>query len=243
MRTKIISILFLFLFFDQINAQEFAEFTTDTSRINGHMRERISKELWYINGQEMHYDGKTIKIKVNPDKFDTIIYFRQNQKTYDTVLCNVASPNKYTLIYNECCSFFNIKSKTTRINHSILFKLKNNYKNDLYLGSIYSSGGATGILVDEKTSQAAYSICHSAMSSHHMYISFSEIKMCEWEDFDYENEDCNHSACLLTENGVMDDTEIQYKSLSTKMNLSWLCLNSDPLIVLYDPVTDKISYE
>ena len=44
MSTKIISILFLFLFLEQINAQEFAEFTTDTSRINGHMRERISKE-------------------------------------------------------------------------------------------------------------------------------------------------------------------------------------------------------
>ena len=87
---------------NQLFAQQFAEFTTDTSRINDHMRERIAKELWYMNGQEMHYDGKTIQIKVNPDKFDTIVYYRQNNKTYDTVLCNIKESNKYTLSYNEC---------------------------------------------------------------------------------------------------------------------------------------------
>ena len=57
MSTKITYILFLFLFFEQINAQEFAEFTTDTTRIHDNMRERVAKEVWYINGQEMHYNG------------------------------------------------------------------------------------------------------------------------------------------------------------------------------------------
>ena len=55
-----LSSLFTLLLTHQLFAQQFAEFTTDTSRINDHMRERISKELWYINGQEMRYDGKTI---------------------------------------------------------------------------------------------------------------------------------------------------------------------------------------
>ena len=94
------------------------------------MRERISKELWYINGQEMRYDGKTIKIKVNPDKFDTIVYYRQNQKRYDTVLCNVATPNKYMLIYNECCGFFNDKTKESIIRYFLDLKIK--MKNNIF---------------------------------------------------------------------------------------------------------------
>ena len=80
MKCSVLILCALVYSFNAFNQTIFAEFTTDTSRINDHMRERISKELWYINGQEMRYDGKTIKIKVNPDKFDTIVYYRQNQK-------------------------------------------------------------------------------------------------------------------------------------------------------------------
>ena len=109
------------------------------------------KRLWYINGQEMHYDGKMIKIKPIPNKFDTIIYYRQNNKNYDTVICNITAANKYTLIYNECCGFFNMRSKTTKIT-SVLFQIKNNDEKNLYLGSI----GMTGILVDENNTQAIY---------------------------------------------------------------------------------------
>ena len=60
MKFSILILCALVFSFNAFNQAEFAEFTTDTSRINDHMRERISKELWYINGQEMRYDGKTI---------------------------------------------------------------------------------------------------------------------------------------------------------------------------------------
>ena len=243
MSTKIISILFLFLFFDQINAQEFAEFTTDTSRINGHMRERISKELWYINGQEMHYDGKTIKIKVNPDKFDTIIYFRQNQKRYDTVLCNVATPNKYMIIYNECCGFFNIRSKTTRINNSVLFRLENKDEKHKYLGIV----GMTGILVDENNSEVIFDFCRSAMASPLTIVSLYQVEECNSEIDEYI-EDCDIDICLWPEKGYesLEFSEEEYGNYiwkSRKMGIAWIGLNSDPLTVVHNPVTNKITYE
>ena len=243
MNTKITAILFLLLFSEQLNAQEFAEFTTDTSRINGHMRERISKELWYINGQEMHYDGKTIKIKVNPDKFDTIIYFRQNQKIFDTVLCNVASPNKYTIIYNECCSFFNIRSKTTRTNNSVIFRLKNKDEKNIYLGST----GMTGILANDTNTQAIFDFCASAMTSSRTIVSLYQVEPCDL-DLDQDIEDCDIDICIWPENGIEaiyvdEETYGNYKRIQQKMGIAWIGLNSDPLIVVYDPVTNKITYE
>jgi hypothetical protein len=236
-------LLLMLLMSNQLFAQQFAEFTTDTSRINDHMRERISKELWYMNGQEMHYDGKTIQIKVNPDKFDTIVYYRQNNKTYDTVLCNIKASNKYTLSYNECCGFFYIKSKTTKINNSVLFRLENKDEKHIYLGST----GMTGILVNENNTEAIFDFCRSAMASPLTYVSLHEVEECNLE-IDMHMEDCDIDICLWPKNGYEslefeDETYGQYIRKSRKMGMAWIGLNSDPLIVVYDPATNKITYE
>ena len=238
MSTKITYILFLFLFFEQINAQEFAEFTTDTTRIHDNMRERVAKEVWYINGQEMHYNGTVIKIKPDPKKFDTIIYYRQNRKNCDTVICNITAANKYTLIYNECCGFFNVRSKTTKITGSVLFQIKNNDEKNLYLGTI----GMTGILVNESNTQAIYDECSSAMSPSGNFINFSQVRTCQ--DFDYDNIDCNGMVCLWKEGGVhFDDEEYEYKVIKSEMGFLWLGLNESPLIVTYDVSEKRLTLE
>ena len=242
MKCSVLILCALVYSFNAFNQTIFAEFTTDTSRINDHMRERISKELWYINGQEMRYDGKTIKIKVNPDKFDTIVYYRQNQKRYDTVLCNVATPNKYMLIYNECCGFFNIRSKTKRINNSVLFRLENKDEKHIYLGSV----GMTGILVNENNSESIFDFCRSAMASPLTIVSLYQVEECNSE-IDENIEDCDIDICLWPEKGYksLEFEEEEYGNFirkSRKMGFNWIGLNSDPLIVTYDPITNKITY-
>lgn len=235
---NILNIFLFTLLTNQLNAQEFAEFTTDTTRIHSNsQRERMAKEIWYINGQEMHYDTKVVKIKVNPTKFDTIIYYKRNQKTYDTVICNVAAPNKYTIIYNECCEFFNVRSETTRVNGSILFQLKNTDTENIYLGKV----GMTGILVDEKNTQAIYDICQSAMSSAISFVSFSQVEPCE--SFDYDNENCNEVCLWQGYDEDYDITDYEFQYISSKMYYKWLGLNPYPLTVIYDPDTDKTTYK
>ncbi len=231
----------LFFVFNETSAQLYAEFTTDTTRIHSNVqRERMAKEVWYINGQKMTYDGKVVKVRVDPTKFDTILYYKQNQDEFDTVLCNVAAPHKYIIKFNECCSFFNIRSESIRIKHSILFRLKNRDKENMYLGSIYASGGATGILVDENTTQAAYSVCHSAMASHRMSFGLSQIKVCE--ESDTGNLDCENWICLLKEDGEIN---YDFYAISERVitGFVWLCLNEEPLKVIYDPITDTIEYK
>ncbi len=233
----------MLLLSNQLFAQQFAEFTTDTTRIQSHMRERVAKEVWYINGQEMHYDGKFVRVKTNPNKFDTIIYYRQNNKTYDTVLCNIQSANKYTLSYNECCGFFYIKSESIRINKSVLFSLKNKDEKHIYLGST----GMTGILVNENNSETIFDLCRSAMASPLTFVSLYQVEECNSE-IDESIEDCDIDICLWPENGYesLEFEEQEYGNYirkSRKMGFAWIGLNSDPLIVTYDPITNKITYE
>ncbi|MGB1728796.1 MAG: hypothetical protein ACPHF2_02305, partial [Crocinitomicaceae bacterium] len=60
-------------------------------------------------------------------------------------------------------------------------------------------------------------------------------------------EDCDIDICLWPEKGYEslefeEHEDGKYIWKSRKMGFNWIGLNSDPLIVTYDPITNKITY-
>ena len=75
-----ISIIFTLIIANNLVAQDYAEFNTDTSifirwyeKENGKLPQIITEQVWYINSKKMRYGSGKIKIKVNSNKLDTII--------------------------------------------------------------------------------------------------------------------------------------------------------------------------
>jgi len=171
----IISILFLCFLTNTLVAQEFAEFSTDTTGFsswfttNRDKFPEITEQIWIIDGQKMSYGSESIKVKVNPNKLDTILYKGYRRKEFDTIICNISEAKNYKFNYNECCGAFNIQDASTKkfIQGKIIYKLKN-IDNKTYLGRL----GETGILVENKNIDTLIVNCRSAMSPNIYNISF-----------------------------------------------------------------------
>ena len=91
----IITILLLSVLTNTLVAQDYAEFRTDTTRFkrwyakdDGKLQERITEQVWFINGQKMQYGSGAIRVKVNPNKLDTILYKGYRRKELDTGECD-----------------------------------------------------------------------------------------------------------------------------------------------------------
>lgn len=218
------------------NAQEYAEFSTDTTRFRHHrnedgkLSEYLTEQVWFINGQKMTYGSGIIRVKVNPNKLDTVLYKGYRQKKMDTIICNISEAKKYKFYYNPCCGAFDVheEGRRGRIGGSVLYKLKNpSYKT--YLGTL----GEAGILVSTNT-KVLNSHCRSAMSPNIYPISFAQIVPCK------NGVNCGEGTCLQKDNKESNHN-YSYKTVSKKMDGLFMPLKDEPLIVVYDPNTGKIN--
>lgn len=235
----LISIIFTLIIANNLVAQDYAEFTTDTTRFrrwyakeDGKLPKNITQQVWYINGQEMRYGSGKIKIKVNPNKLDTILYKGYRRNKFDTIICNVSEAKKYKFYFNECCSAFNIQDELTKkfIQGKILYKLKN-LDHKTYLGTL----GETGILVTYKNKDTLNVNCRSAMSPNVYDISFKQIEPCT------DSLNCNEGICLQEKEEL--NWEYGFHTVSEKFNFLFMPLKSTPLLIIYDPKTDTIKIE
>ncbi len=238
---QIITILFLSILTNTLVAQDYAEFRTDTTRFkrwyakdDGKLPERITEQVWFINGQEMRYGSGVIKVKVNPNKLDTILYKGYRRKGFDTIICNISEANNYKLYYNECCGAFNIQDESTKkfIQGKIIYKLKNT-DDRTYLGTL----GEAGILVKNKNIDTLNVNCRSAMSPNIYNISFRQIELCK------DSLNCNEGICLQEKGKDEPNWDFGYKTVSLKLDFLFMPLKSEPLIIIYDPKTDTIKIE
>ncbi len=237
----IITILFLGVLTNTLVAQDYAEFRTDTTRFkrwyakdDGKLPEMITEQVWFINGQEMKYGSGAIKVKVNPNKLDTILYKGFRRKELDTIICNISEAKHYKFYHNECCGAFNIQDESTNkfIQGKIIYKLKNS-DNKTYLGTL----GEAGVIVNSKNIDTLSASCRSAMSPNVYNISFRQIKLCK------DNLNCNEVTCLQEKEKDDPIWDFGYKTVSKKLDILFMPLKSEPIIIVYDPKTDRIKIE
>ena len=212
-------------------AQDYAEFRTDTTRFkrwykvdDGKLPERITEQVWFINGQELRYGSGVIKVRANLNKLDTILYKGYRKKEFDTIICNISEPKKYKFYYNECCGAFNIKDESTNrfIQAQIIYKLKNpDYKT--YLGTL----GEAGIIVNNTDTLNVS--CRSVMSPNVYNITFSQIQLCE------DRLNCTERTCLQEKGKEEPNWDFGYKIISKKMDILFMPLTQEPIYIIYDP--------
>lgn len=234
----LICILTFLIAVNNLFAQDYAEFSTDTTRFktwyakdDGKLPDRITQQVWYINGQKMSYGSGTIKVEVTPSKLDTILYQGYRRNSLDTIICNISKPNKYKFFYNTCCGRFNIQNESSKkfIQGNVLFNLKNPDKNT-YLGTL----GETGKIVKYQDKDTLKVDCRSAMSPNVYRITFKQIDICK------DSLDCEESTCLQENGKDEPNWDFGYNTLSEKLDFIFMPLKSEPVEIMYDPKANKI---
>lgn len=233
---QILIIIVFGLLTNVLVAQDYAEFRTDITRFKrygGNLPEEVSEQVWLINGQEMRYGSGIVKIKANPNKLDTILYKGYERQKFDTIICNISEPKKYKFFYNECCGAFNIQDESTNrfIQGKIVYQLKRIDKKT-YLGTL----GEAGIIVNKNTDTLNVN-CRSAMSPNVYHISLRQIEECT------DSQNCNETICLQEKGNNEPNWSFGYKTISKKLDVLFMPLKSEPLIIIYDSKTDRIQIE
>lgn len=234
----IINLLLLLFVTNSVFSQEYAEFSADASIFekNGQLPDTFKKHLWIINGQELRYGSKPIKVKVNPNKIDTILYrgnagYKENQ--FDTILCHISKAKKYKFVYNPCCFGFNIidmsnVSKPKKTSAEVIFQLTQPNYNQTYLGTL----GETGILLKYPNTYVfpANWSCRSAMSSNIFRVSLRQIASCTYK--------CNEIICLQENDEIKYDYE--FRTISKKIEVLFAPLDTEALLIFYNPKNGRI---
>ncbi|WP_027420530.1 hypothetical protein [Crocinitomix catalasitica] len=177
----------------------------------------------------MRYGSGAIKVLVNPHKLDTILYKGYNRNDFDTIICNISQAKRYKFYYNDCFGAFNIHDETTGkfIQGKIMYQLKN-AANKTYLGTL----GESGVLIDKNLSDTLHPHCISAMSPIVYQITFSEIECCE-VSMNY-----TEVICLVDNENV--DWEFKFNIVSNKLDLLFMPLSAEPVLISYDGHTGLI---
>ena len=234
----LISILTIILTSNNLLSQEYAEFSTDTTRFrtwyakdDGQLPERISEQEWFVNGQKMFYGSGKIRVEVNPNKLDTILFHGYRRNSLDTIICNITEPKKYKFFYNPCCGRINIQDEASKIfiSGKVLFRLKNP-DSKTYLGTL----GETGKIVTYKDNDTLGVDCRSAMSPNVYRITFKQIDVCK------DSTDCNEGTCLQEYNIDEPNWDFGFNTISKKLDFIYMPLKSEPVEIIYDPKTDQI---
>lgn len=236
-------IFIIYIFPILVFGQNFAEFSTDTTRFRQHYREGrhvdlpdyIKDQEWIINGQKMTYGSEQIKVEVNANRLDTILYKGYRKNEFDTIICNISEPRNYKFFYNECCGAFNVQDEGLEkfIQGSIIYRLQSNNESNLYLGTL----GEAGILVKKNSHDTLKVNCRSAMSPNIYNISFKQIENCQ------DSINCKEGICLQVQGENEPVWDYGFMTISTEMDFLFLPLSQKPLIVTYDPKTKKIKIE
>lgn len=175
---RILPLLFALLCCSGIFAQQ-AIFTAGVgfeASEGSHMIEDMKAMQWRINGIELLY-GDTVKITPDEKVFDTVLFKRNGNSDWDTIICNIAQPHQYCFTYNTCCGGFDVYNVTLdkKPKGSALFKLYGKGSGN-YLGF----WGETGILANKNPDEfPVTSLCRSAMSPNIYWVKLQEIEICK----------------------------------------------------------------
>ncbi|MCH2034205.1 MAG: hypothetical protein MK202_11910 [Tenacibaculum sp.] len=237
---KNLFILILF-FYSSILTSQNAVFKADKQSLsryakNKKLYHKILQWEWVINGKHLKYGSEKVFIQPNSSKLDTILFRKNKQSTYDTIITNIAAANSYQFEFNSCCGNFNVKNKhsnkTTRANSLVQFKISGLNKDYKYLGII----GEAGIPILEANKEFnLYYKCTSAMNSNVSKVSLNIVDECD------NIKDCVSLNCMFENNKVQIPTaKLEYRILTKLVEISFLPLDDIPLHINYDAIKNNI---
>lgn len=232
------NLIFILTILPNVLFGQTATFSADTTRFYKERNSRkdiydkIMEAEWKIQGQILHYGSKPVTIKTD-NVIDTIFYKHRSNSETDTIICNINKTGNFIFIYNECCGAFNVADKSGKFfEGSVIFKIKGQDKRP-YLGTL----GETGILVNTKGKDTLRSGCRSAMSPNVYELTLGEIEICK------DTVDCTQVTCLYEKGQQELNYEFGYNTISEKLRCLFLPLSNQPILVIYDPLTNKIRIE
>lgn len=210
-----------------------ATFSLDTTRIskfkkNGKYRENISAMEWIIDGKHLKFGDPSIKVKITPNKLDTIYFKGYLKLTYDTIICDIEKPENYILYYNTCCGAFNIhNSENEFIPGSINFKIINDIPINEFLGILGEAGIKLGC------SDTLKPKCRSMLSPNIYPVQILQIDKC------LDSLDCKET-CLTLKNDNKPFFDYNYKELKKVISFLYMPLSISPLIIEIDTKSETI---
>ncbi len=235
-------IIIFFLISTNVFTQN-AEFNANINTLNEtleggfeDLRERALAMTWIINGKELSYGSKTVFIKPNRFKLDTIIFKKNASSKSDTILCNISKSVKYNIGFNTCCGDFYVsdvyipKKRLKKEKSIVNFKITNNEPHKKYIGIIENAG----ILIEkENTVYRLFHTCASAMSSNIYEVSISEVEMSKDYDESFQ------LLCLFTNDNKEVSHANNYRKIKEKVSFLYLPLNDNALTVVLDLETNN----
>lgn len=196
----------------------------------------IKEMEWVIKGKYLNYKIGKIEVPISTNKLDTLFYKERADSKWDTIICMIQETNEYKFVYNHCCGGFYIADKNGLFFTSqIIYKIKGNSSKKIYLGTI----GETGMLIPIQNEDTLKPECRSPLFSNICDVKFSEIEICK------DTINCPEELYCLKEKGKSTQlyNNLLYKTISNKLNLLFMPLSNNPIIIIYDPKTDQISFE
>jgi hypothetical protein len=186
--------------------------------------DQIMEAEWRINGKTLHYGSDPIE--VTPDeKMDTIFYRQKNKAKWDTIICQISKPGKFTFVYNECCGGFNVKDESGHfIEAKVNFRIIGQKKRRLYMGTL----GEAGLLVRSDCMITLLPGCRSAMSPNIYQLTLSEV------DFPTDDSLRNGSTCLYKVGYPELDYDFAFRIIDVKFNFLFMPLINEPIQIIYD---------
>ncbi|SFT38294.1 hypothetical protein SAMN05216474_0243 [Lishizhenia tianjinensis] len=227
-----------FLLPNVINAQDYAIFTIDSTRLfleRNHKTQNlpnyVTQQEWYINGQKMTFLSDTVKVRVNAQQMDTILFGWGNN--FDTLLCNISQPKEYRLFYIACCSAFNIQDVALGkfISGNVNFELKNSDTSKRYLALLSDSG----ILLNGQMKDTLTDHCRSAMSNSFYKLELKEIYST------IDSTKITEETCLQTSS--KDAIYFNYQTKRTFFSINYFPLSSQPEKIIYDFESGELRIE
>lgn len=238
---KVIKLIIVFILFPTILWAQSATFYADTMRVwqyagrsgNKKLNNEIYEMEWRINGQVLRFGSKPVSVPADADNIDTLFYKQHNKAKWDTIIFNVKKPLSYKFVYNVCCGGFNIEGDGVApyISGRADFRVTGKQQDKTFVGTL---GEVARIIKPGKNLLSPQ--CRSAMSPNIYWLSLQEIKMCE------DTVSCQQELCLYRESQEEETYEgIKFNTISKKTEFLYMPLNSEPIQVIYDAKSKKVT--
>jgi hypothetical protein len=192
--------------------------------------EKAMEMQWLINGKLLRFGEDTIEVVPNKNKLDTIYFKRDTKMEWDTIICNIAEPKVYELVYNDCYGVFEVYSTKKRIPMKVEVAIKGK-SNKMFLARLEE----TGKVINGSGELSITPLCRSAMKPYIFWIMLQQVEVCT----DTGNCEKNEEFCIQKENGERDYS-FSYTVTKTITKFLFMPLTDKPLRVSYKPEKNKL---
>lgn len=219
-----------------LNSGNLAIFQLDTLRLSAITRDNpkyfkeISEMKWVINQQTLQFGYPPVQVIPNKNKLDTILFQKDANAKWDTLICNISKAQIYNFQYNECCGAFNVIDATNNrfIKGSLSLKLTRKAKHKQYIGTL----GEAGMSIQNTIPDTLKPACRSAMSPNIYWVSLKEIVECK------NTQKCDISMCFY--NGKEEVYDFEYSTKKEITEFLYLPLSNEPLSISYNPFNQEL---